>query len=75
MAMARIVRLHFLVDKLNVATAPGTYAFIDADAGTGQVNTLGNDAIRVGMIYEPAKVTPVGQTCCTQHGCLRQWRR
>ncbi len=52
----------FLVDKLNEATAPGTYAFIDADAGTGQVNALGNDAIKVGMIYKPAKVTPVGQT-------------
>ena len=52
----------FLVDKLNAATAPGTYAFIDADAGTGQVNALGNDAIRVGMIYQPARVTPVGQT-------------
>ncbi len=54
--------LAFLVDKLNEATAPGTYAFIDADAGTGQVNALGNDAIRVAMIYQPAKVTPVGQT-------------
>ena len=52
----------FLVDKLNAATAPGTYAFIDADAGTGQLNALGNDAIRVGMIYKPGKVTPVGQT-------------
>jgi predicted extracellular nuclease len=51
----------FLVDKLNAA-APGTYAFIDADAGTGQVNALGMDAIRVGMIYKPGKVTPVGQT-------------
>jgi uncharacterized protein len=54
--------LAFLVDKLNEATAPGTYAFIDADAGTGEVNALGNDAIRVAMIYQPAKVTPVGQT-------------
>ena len=52
----------FLVDKLNAATAPGTYAFIDADAGTGQANALGNDAIRVGMIYKPGNVTPVGQT-------------
>jgi uncharacterized protein len=52
----------FLVDKLNDATVSGTYAFIDADTGTGQVNSLGNDAIRIGMIYKPAKVTPVGQT-------------
>jgi hypothetical protein len=52
----------FLVEKLNEATAPGTYAFIDVDAGTGQINALGTDAIRVGMIYKPIKVTPIGQT-------------
>lgn len=49
-----------LVDELNTATAPGTYAFIDADAGTGQTNALGTDAIKVGFLYKPAKVTPVG---------------
>jgi len=54
--------IQFLVDKLNAATAPGTYAFIDADANTGQVNALGTDAIKVSMLYKPAKVTPVGQT-------------
>ena len=51
-----------LVDQLNAATAPGTYAFIDVDAATGQVNALGLDAIKVGMIYKPGSVTPVGQT-------------
>lgn len=51
-----------LVNALNDATAPGTYAFIDADAGTGQVNALGLDAIKVGMIYKPASVIPVGTT-------------
>jgi hypothetical protein len=51
-----------LVDRLNAATAPGTYGFIDADAGTGQVNALGTDAIKVAMIYQPGVVTPVGQT-------------
>ncbi len=54
--------LQILVDQLNAATAPGTYAFIDADAGTGQVNALGTDAIKVGLIYKPARVTPVGAT-------------
>ena len=54
--------IQFLVDKLNAATAPGTYAFIDADANTGQVNALGTDAIKVSMFYKPAVVTPVGQT-------------
>lgn len=52
----------FLVDRLNAATAPGTYAFINADANTGQVNALGTDAIKVGLIYKPASVTPVGTT-------------
>ncbi|MFZ5856844.1 MAG: ExeM/NucH family extracellular endonuclease [Chloroflexota bacterium] len=51
-----------LVDQLNAATAPGTYAFIDVDANTGQVNAMGTDAIKVSIIYKPASVTPVGQT-------------
>jgi predicted extracellular nuclease len=52
----------FLVDRLNEATAPGTWAFVDVDAATGQVNALGSDAIKVGVLYKPAKVTPVGTT-------------
>ena len=52
----------FLVDQLNAATAPAAYAFIDVDANTGQTNAMGTDAIKVGMIYKPASVTPVGQT-------------
>jgi hypothetical protein len=52
----------FLVGKLNEATAPGTYAFINADASTGQLNALGTDATKVGMLYKPAKVTPIGLT-------------
>ena len=51
-----------LVNKLNNATAAGTYAFINADALTGQTNSLGTDAIKVGLLYKPAKVTPVGAT-------------
>jgi len=54
--------IQFLVDRLNDASDPGTYAFIDADAGTGQLNALGTDAIKVSLLYKPAKVTPVGQT-------------
>lgn len=51
-----------LVNRLNTATAPGTYAFIDADANTAQTNALGTDAIKVGLIYKAAIVTPIGQT-------------
>jgi uncharacterized protein len=51
-----------LVNRLNAATAPGTYAFIDVDAATGQLNAMGTDAIRNAIIYQPARVTPVGST-------------
>jgi predicted extracellular nuclease len=54
--------LQDLVDRLNAATAPGTWAFVDVDAGTGEVNALGTDAIKVALIYQPARVTPVGTT-------------
>ncbi len=58
MATAQTAQSLFLVDKLNAATGPGTYAFIDADAATGQVNVLGIDATRVGMIYKPGRSPP-----------------
>jgi uncharacterized protein len=51
-----------LVDKLNASAGAGSYAFINADAATGQTDALGNDAIKVGFLYKPAVVTPVGQT-------------
>ncbi|GAA1986838.1 hypothetical protein GCM10009817_30440 [Terrabacter lapilli] len=51
-----------LVDKLNAVDGAGTWSFIDADARTGQTDALGNDAIKVGMLYKPAAVTPVGTT-------------
>jgi predicted extracellular nuclease len=54
--------IQFLVDRLNDATAPGTYAFIDVDAATSQVDALGSDAIKVGLVYRTANVTPVGDT-------------
>jgi predicted extracellular nuclease len=42
-----------LVAGLNAATAPGTYAYI----ATG---FIGDDAIKVGLIYQPGSVDPVG---------------
>ncbi len=45
--------LQDLVDGLNALAAPGTYAFV----ATG---TIGGDAIKVGFIYQPALVTPLG---------------
>jgi hypothetical protein len=49
-----------LVNRLNNAMGAGTFAFIDVDARTGQVNALGTDAIKVGLLYKPSKVTPLG---------------
>ena len=54
--------LRHLVDRLNAETGDDTYAYIDADSNTGQTNALGTDAIKVGMLYKPATVTPIGQT-------------
>jgi predicted extracellular nuclease len=51
-----------LVDGLNAVSGPGTWAYIDADAATGQVNSLGTDAIKVALLYQPARVTPTGVT-------------
>jgi uncharacterized protein len=51
-----------LVDAVNDEVGAGTYAFIDADTATGQVDALGDDAIKVGLLYRPAAVTPVGDT-------------
>ena len=43
---------------------------------TGQVNALGTDAIKVGMLYKPAEVTPIGKTAALNTVVVRQrWRR
>ncbi len=42
-----------IVADLNAIAGAGTYAFID----TG---VIGTDAIRLGLLYQPGKVTPVG---------------
>ncbi len=51
--------LQLLVDRLNAATEPGRWAFVDADAATGVVNAAGTDAIRVALLYRTDRVTPV----------------
>jgi hypothetical protein len=44
-----------LVDGLNAASEPDTYAYIP-----DPVEPFGTDAIKVALIYKPASVTPVG---------------
>ncbi|WP_075062094.1 ExeM/NucH family extracellular endonuclease [Ornatilinea apprima] len=62
-----------LVDRLNAASAPGTYAFIDVDAATEQINALGTDAIKVGLVYKPLSVTPVGSTAVLNTGAFGEY--
>ncbi|MDQ3716073.1 MAG: ExeM/NucH family extracellular endonuclease [Actinomycetota bacterium] len=52
-----------LVQALNDATAPGTYAYITEpvlNAPNQFGGTFGTDAIKTAIIYQPAAVTPVG---------------
>jgi predicted extracellular nuclease len=51
------VAVSSLVDGLNAELGAGTYAFVPQPTGA---NSTGDDAIRVGMIYKPAKLTLVG---------------
>jgi len=53
--------IQFLVDKLNAKAGAGTYAFVNPDTSNG-TNSLGTDAIKVGIIYKPSVVTKVGTT-------------
>ncbi len=51
-----------LVDSLNTFLGSEVYDFIDADLLTSTVDALGNDAIKVGIIYKSGTVKPVGRT-------------
>jgi uncharacterized protein len=44
-----------LVNALNATAGPGTWAFVDPGR-----TVLGGDEIAVGMVYQPAALTPVG---------------
>ncbi|MBX0328304.1 ExeM/NucH family extracellular endonuclease [Oscillochloris sp. ZM17-4] len=50
---AGVEPLQTIVDGLNAELGAGTYAYIN----TG---TIGGDAIKVGLIYKPARVSPLG---------------
>lgn len=51
-----------LVNGLNTATGAGTYAYVNADTLTGATNILGTDAIKVGLLYQPGRVSLAGTT-------------
>lgn len=48
-----------LVGGLNELTAPGQYDWIDASSSTDGL--VGPDVLRVGLLYQPTLVTPVGE--------------
>ncbi|MEV4320099.1 ExeM/NucH family extracellular endonuclease [Actinocrispum sp. NPDC049592] len=57
-----------LVDALNAADGPGTWAFINPDAATGVTDVAGTDAIKAGLLYKTAVVQPVaGKTFVDQN--------
>lgn len=62
-----------LVDALNAADGPGTWAFIDPDAALGVVDVAGTDAIKAGVLYLTASVTPVaGATFVDQNALFER---
>ncbi|MGH3811755.1 MAG: ExeM/NucH family extracellular endonuclease [Pseudonocardiaceae bacterium] len=57
------------VDALNAEDGPGTWAFVNPDVATGVTNVAGTDAIKSGLLYRTAAVTPVaGATFVDQAG-------
>jgi uncharacterized protein len=56
--------LQTLVNALNAVAGAGTYAFINdttlINDPNPQINAVGTDAIKVGILYKPSKVTPMG---------------
>lgn len=53
-----------LINRLNTKLGADTYRFVQVPGTT----KLGTDAITVGMIYKPSKVTPVGNAVTTAEG-------
>lgn len=51
-----------LVNGLNAAAGAGTYTYVNADALTSATNILGTDAIKVGLLYQPGRVSLAGTT-------------
>lgn len=62
--------LAHLVARLDEASAPGTWTFVDADAGTGRVDALGSDAIRVALLYRSAALAPAGPPAVLASGAF-----
>ncbi len=64
--------IHDLADAVNAAGG-GPYEVIDPDAGTGELNSAGTDAIKVGLLYRASRVEPVGDTAVLNTGAFGQY--
>ena len=62
-----------LVNALNLKDGAGTWAFVDPDAATGIADSAGTDAIKAGLLYRTASVTPVaGATFVDQNAIFQR---
>lgn len=62
--------IQHLVDRLDEASAPGAWRFVDADAGAGRLDALGSDAIRVALLYRAAALAPAGPPAVLASGAF-----
>lgn len=62
--------IQHLAAQLDEASAPGVWRFVDADAGTGRVDALGSDAIRVALLYRGDRLLPVGAPAVLASGAF-----
>lgn len=60
--------------RLDAVSGRDVWAFVDADAGTGKTNALGRDAIKVGILYRPSAVEPVGAPAVLSAGAFGRFR-
>ena len=62
-----------LTDALNAVDGAGAWAFVDPDAALGVVDVAGTDAIKSGILYRTAAVTPVaGATFVDQNAIFER---
>ena len=60
-----------LVNRVNSeVSVADAYQVLDVDYLTEQVNAAGTDAIKVGFIYRPATVSPIGETAVLNTGAF-----
>jgi predicted extracellular nuclease len=62
--------IQHLVARLDEASAPGAWRFVDADAGVGRLDALGSDAIRVALLHRATTLAPAGAPAVLASGAF-----